>query len=265
MNKRYNFIAGMPRSGSTLLCNILCQNPSFRATGTSPLPQFLLSLNNIWNNSAEAKANYNTEDKLHLLKTVMENYHIPFSEEVIFEKSRAWPVNFEFLESLLGKKPKIIVCTRNMAEIMSSCEKIWRKEIANLDNNSSILPNMMTQEGRLSHWGSADQLIGSSYNALQDCVARGHKNSLHRVDFFDLTTNPKQTLKKIHDFVEEPWFDYDFDNIEQKIHEKDEFHGFSKEALHTIRQKVEYPTPDYYQILGKHANQLMNFNYNFLD
>lgn len=33
--KKYYFISGLPRSGSTLLANILAQNPRFHATATS--------------------------------------------------------------------------------------------------------------------------------------------------------------------------------------------------------------------------------------
>jgi sulfotransferase len=33
--KKIHFINGMPRSGSTLLCNILAQNPKFHVTPTS--------------------------------------------------------------------------------------------------------------------------------------------------------------------------------------------------------------------------------------
>ena len=36
MNK-FNLIAGMPRSGSTLLCNLLNMNPEVHATATSPV------------------------------------------------------------------------------------------------------------------------------------------------------------------------------------------------------------------------------------
>ena len=36
--RKFHFISGMPRSGSTLLAAILNQNPRFRAGMTSPLP-----------------------------------------------------------------------------------------------------------------------------------------------------------------------------------------------------------------------------------
>jgi len=39
--KEIYFINGMPRSGSTLLCNILAQNPEFHVTPTSGLSELV--------------------------------------------------------------------------------------------------------------------------------------------------------------------------------------------------------------------------------
>lgn len=258
-----HFVAGMPRSGSTLLCNILCQNPRFRATGTSPLPSLLVNISQTWNSSSECKANYTDQDKLHLLRSVMDNYHLPFGKEITFDKSRAWTSYIELLLQLLDTPPKIIVCTRYMPAIVSSFEKLWRKEIANY---GSVPTGMFTLEDRVRYWTDKTQIVGSSYHGLQDAVQRGHKQLLHRVDFFDLTTNPELVMRSIHEFLEEPWFAYDFDNVVQVINEKDEFHGFSDNLLHTIRPKVEFRQPDFIQILGPViSEELGKVTYDFLN
>lgn len=253
----------MPRSGSTLLCNILSQNPRFRATGTSPLPQ-LLSINaQAWNNSNECKANYSDEDKKYYLRSIVQNYHLPFHVDVIFDKSRAWPMHIELLTDLFQARPKVLVTTRYMPAIAASFEKIWRKEIV---QHGGIPQGMLTLEDRLKHWMGNTQVIGSVYAGLKDSSQRGNNDCFHQVDFLDLTTNPKITLEKIHDFVEEPWFDYNFNHVAQTIHEKDEFHGFSKDALHKIRSKVEPVRPDFVEVLGEDfVNQLSVFNYDFLN
>lgn len=257
-----HFVAGMPRSGSTLLCNILSQNPRFRATGTSPLPALMSVISQTWNNSNECKANYTDEDKHHLLRSVMSDYHLPFNRDVIFDKSRAWPAYIELLQQLLNRDPKIIVCARHMAAICSSFEKLWRKEVSKYGGVSQA---MITLEDRLKFWTSNDQVVGSAYRTIEDAVQRGHRNLLHVVDFYSLTTDPRRTLMGIHQFLEEPWFEYDFDNVEQVIHEKDEFHGFSKDALHTIRPQVKPVEQDFEKILGKSlSDQLGIFDYAFL-
>jgi hypothetical protein len=122
MNKTYHFVTGMPRSGSTLLCNILAQNPAFAATGTSPLPALLQAAQQAWNTSPEAKANYRDADGLHLMRSIFEGYRVPPPQQVVFEKSRAWPAMIEMLKTLLGRNPKLIVCTRDVPSIVA-----WRR------------------------------------------------------------------------------------------------------------------------------------------
>ena len=259
---KMHFISGMPRSGSTLLCNILSQNPRFRATGTSPLPQLLATTSQVWNNSNECKANYTDDDKFHCLRNIMDNYHLPFDSEVVFDKSRAWPANIELLTEILGEKPKILTCIRYMPAVASSFEKIWRKEIVKF---GGIPEGMTTIEDRLKFWTDKKSILGSSYYVLQDAVQRGHRDCMHLVGFQNLTVYPKQTLEGIHDFLEEPWFEYDFDNVEQVIHEKDEFHGFSKDSLHKIRSNVAPVKPDFLEIIGEDMTKQLEeaFDYKF--
>ena len=44
MNNGIHFIAGLPRSGSTLLAGILRQNPRFQAGMTSPVGTMFMAL-----------------------------------------------------------------------------------------------------------------------------------------------------------------------------------------------------------------------------
>ena len=48
-----NIIMGLPRSGSTLLCNILAQNPAFKIEHTNPLPGLIGAMINVWSQSPD--------------------------------------------------------------------------------------------------------------------------------------------------------------------------------------------------------------------
>ena len=56
--KSFNVICGLPRSGSTLLCNVLNQNPEIYASSTSIVPVLINSITNLITNSAEVKGAY---------------------------------------------------------------------------------------------------------------------------------------------------------------------------------------------------------------
>ena len=59
--KKFCFVAGLPRSGSTLLCNILNQNPRFYASGTSPLPHILGATKRSWEKSLDVQSQIDAE------------------------------------------------------------------------------------------------------------------------------------------------------------------------------------------------------------
>ena len=62
-SKKINVICGLPRSGSTLLCNILNQNPDFHASSTSPLAQTLGALSQFLSTSPEVKSDLYNDRK----------------------------------------------------------------------------------------------------------------------------------------------------------------------------------------------------------
>ena len=127
-DKHFHFISGLPRSGSTLLCNILNQNPRFQATSTSGVLDMLLAIRNNWNNIVEFKATRNEFAKIRVLRGMLESFYADIDKPVIFDKSRGWPGFLEMAENLIGNKAKVLVPVRDIREVLSSFEKLYRKE-----------------------------------------------------------------------------------------------------------------------------------------
>lgn len=261
--KTFHCISGLPRSGSTLLCNVLNQNPRFRATPTSGLAPLLLQIQNLWNDAPELKASATAEDKINTLRGTLEGFHRAIEQPVIFDKSRAWPCAYELLENILGYAPKVIVTYREIPAILSSCEKLFRKELKSPNSVAKWGQNMETLEARLTFWSDGSQLVGGAYSRTRDCVARGHRSQMHFVHFENLTTRPRETMQALYTFLGEEYFPHDFDNVEQTTHEKDEAHGFTD--LHTIRAAVRPVKKDYKEILGDAVKPYLNVNYDFLN
>ena len=79
------------------------------------------------------------------------------------------------------------------------------------------------------------------------------------MDFTQLTSNPEQTLKSIYLFLEEDYYNHDFNHVEQLTSEDDEIHGFVN--LHKIRNKVEPVKSKAEEVLGKDVIQyIKSFN-----
>lgn len=263
MTKTFYFINGMPRSGSTLLANILNQNPRFWATPTSGLCSLLLQTNHAWSGIPEIRASATPEAKIATLRGMFDGFHSGIEQPVIFSKSRGWVCAFELLENVLDHKPKMIVTYRDIPGILSSCEKLFRRELAQPESVAQWGANMETIEGRLAFWTASDQIVGGAYNRIRDCVRRGHRDSLCFVNFDDLVSAPEQAMHAIYEFLGEEYFLHDFDNVRQTTLEKDIEHGFCD--LHTIRRQVRPVRKDYREILGEAAKLYAHINYEFIE
>ena len=57
--------------------------------------------------------------------------------------------------------------------------------------------------------------------------------------------------QSLYEFFEVPYYQHDWDNIEQITHENDAVHGIFGD--HKIRNKLEAQKEDFYQILGNYT------------
>ena len=111
--RKFYYLGGLPRSGSTLLTNILLQNPKFATTATSSLLDFMLQIRDNWNKLEGHKVYEDGQDKWGVIRAIMQAYH-KTDKEIIFDKNRGWSNHIEFVEKVTGEKVKIIACVRNL-------------------------------------------------------------------------------------------------------------------------------------------------------
>jgi sulfotransferase len=249
MKKDIHFISGLPRSGSTLLCNILAQNPEIHSTPTSACHDLLFMIRNNWNEWIEHKAAETLRDKKseqNVLNAALYAYHNT-DRPIVLDKGRGWISMIELAEFALGRKAKLIVPVRDITQILSSFEKLHRKN-AHIRNSTGDFHKAQTVEGRCQNLVVDNAVFGLAYNRLKDALAKGQDDRLLFVEFEDLTFNPKATLDRVYDFLELKPYAHDFNNVEQYTTEDDFIHGYPD--LHKIRRKVEPIKDDSAQILG---------------
>lgn len=258
MRKIY-YIGGLPRSGSTLLTNILLQNPNFATTATSSLLEFILQVRDNWNKLEGHKVYEEGQDKWAVISAILQNYH-KTDKEVIFDKNRGWSTHIEFVEKATGKPAKIIACVRNLEDICSSFEKLFRKNRADGEIHGEFSnPKMKTIDGRISVWTSDEGVIGRPYVSLLDTIQRGLGDRIFFFPYEQWTANPDFWFPKLYEFLGEEYFEHDFDNIEQKIRENDAGYGWGND-LHEIKNgKLLAAKSDAANIIGKDwTNKLHN-------
>lgn len=269
--KKIFFNASLPRAGSTLIQNILMQNPEIYSTPTSGVIELLLQARTIYTTGDAFKAQ-NPEEMKEGIKSFCKKGLTGFFDNItdrpyVIDKSRAWIGNYHFLKWFYGT-PKIICMVRDLRAIFASMEKNYRKNSHKdpLLVNVSELKNMTTTS-RLDHF-SVSPPIGPSLEWLFESIHQGYDKDILFVRFEDLTTNPEKELKRIYDYLEIPYYKHNFDNIEQLTIENDVIHGIFGD--HSIKNTLSPPKEDYEEILGidncnrlyDHYNWFFNkFNY----
>jgi sulfotransferase len=249
--KKFHFVSSLPRSGSTLLCNILAQNPKFHASHTSGCLDILFIVRNQWDNLVEHKAHPLPEAKQNVLRAMLNAYYQHVEAKVVFDKSRGWLANLEMIEEILGRKAKVLVCIRDIPNILASLEKLNRNtsKVQQPPGEAQNYFQFQSQVGRCEHWLRNDNLLGLACNRVIDAVQRGFRDRLHFIKFDKLTTMPYEVMNEVYDFLEEPYFKHDFDHIEQVTNEDDTIHGYVN--LHQIKPQVENLPNDAITVLGE--------------
>ena len=125
MNKdNLYFISGLPRSGSTLIANLLKQNPEIHGESVSSLASIFGSINASWSSIETNKEYRNDQAKLGVLNGVLNGYYSHIDKSIVFDKDRGWVPLIGQLEAVLQKQVKMIICVRNPAEILTSFERM---------------------------------------------------------------------------------------------------------------------------------------------
>ena len=251
VNPTIHFIGGLPRSGSTLLCNLLAQNPRFYSTSTSGIINIMIQVRNAWDDVDSFRATPNTRGKELVLKSILTGYYSECPRPVAFDKSRGWLSYVEMLEHILERRVKVLVPVRDLRAVVASFERIYRENAAinPLPQERHNPIQWQTMQGRITMFTNDSGPIGSAYNRIKDAMHRGLLDRMHFIKYESLVDDPVGTMNAVYDFLEEDRFIHDFNNIDQVTHEDDTGFGFPAGSLHTIRSKLGPPTTKWEDIL----------------
>ncbi|MCK9637586.1 MAG: sulfotransferase [Methylobacter tundripaludum] len=233
----YHFISGLPRSGSTLLAAILRQNPRFHGGMTSPVGSLFNAALAQMSAGSEFGAVVGVDQRRAVLRGLFTSFYESYPDEaVIFDTNRLWCTKLPALLDLFPEA-KIIACVRNVAWVMDSIERLYR---ANPYENTRLFGNMQrsTVYNRLEGLAQHDQLVGFAWSALREAFYGEQAASMLLLDYDLLAQAPQKVLPLLYQFIGEPLFDHDFENVEYDAPQFDFQIGV--EGLHRVRPKVEF-------------------------
>ena len=238
-------MAGLPRSGSTLISSILSQNPKIHSGPSSPVTGIMWHLENFLLNDELFLANPKQEQMGNLISSVILHHYSDIEKEIIIDKNRSWVSRPNYIQGYLGTEPKIIVPVRKIDEILASFIAMHRRnpidltigKINFIDRELIKRDIPLTDENRCAWIAGPEGILGQSINAIRELLVSGNQNILHFVDYEDLMNSPKETIDAIYDFIGEEHFEHDFENIENLNKERDEeVYGFAD--MHDVRSSL---------------------------
>lgn len=214
-----HFCGGLPRSGSTILMNILQQNPRIFTTGSCALYEILqekILIKGRYSETFQAMSTDQADRAMYgLIHGATRGWFEALTDKpIVISKRHGW-------SSLLHLFPhsKFICVVRDLRDIVESFERVNQKTQAlhTFNNSNVMLPAMHIHEKYKYYF---DEPNAFSVN-LQTEVPRLMEifkkipNKVIFLRYEDFTKDPYTMLNKIYNFLHEQYFEHNLNQIQQ--------------------------------------------------
>ena len=241
VNKRYYFMAGLPRSGSTLLKSILNQNPDIHTEPVSPILELTHYTNEYFKDSEQYLGYPKPKSAHRVISSIIEDYYYEVNKPIIIDHCRAWSNNIQMLKTFITSNPKIICPVRNVTEILTSFITMIRRnsdQVSFIDQHLIEKGFEINDANRCHYLMSKDGIVEQALWAQSQAFIRGDdKKHLCLIEYNDLIKDPEMTMKKIYNFLEIDYHSHNFDNIYNEHREIDD--QWYLKDMHHVRKKLE--------------------------
>ena len=233
-------MAGLPRSGSTLLKSILDQNPKIHANPVSPVMELMYHTEEYLKQSEQYLGYPKPQNAYKIISSFIENYYYEREEDIIIDHCRAWPNNIERIKTYITPNPKIICPVRDIAEILTSFITMVHRN----DDQVSFIDQHLIEKGvtvdddnRCQYLMSDDGIVEQALWAQSQAFIKNDTRHLLMVEYNDLVNTPDETMRRIYDFLEMDYYDHNFKNVENNHRENDD--QWYLKDMHYVRKEVK--------------------------
>lgn len=257
MTKTFYFMAGLPRSGSSVLSAILNQNPRFYSGPSSPVITTMINLEQHFSNDELFLAHPKVEQAKEIISSIPTQFYSDRQEPVIFDKNRSWSTHIQYISGYFDTQPKIIYPVRDIAEILCSFISMLRRNPYEINGRINFIDEMLvknniplTDDNRCEFLASSNGILGQSVDSLRSCLIGNNDSALCLVEYNDLINHPQETMERIYDFLDEEPFEHTFSNLKNENRENDgQIYGFSD--MHEVRSVLKSTSKDPKEVLSQ--------------
>ena len=231
-NKEIFFLAGLPRSGNTILSSILNQNPDICCTPNSITLEiikylFLLKKTDVFINYPDHKSLDN------VLSSVYDNYYKNWNYKYIIDRGPAGTEgNLKLIKKHLNTNIKIIFLVRPILEVLASwidwANKTPNSFLKKMGTPTEICHELMNNNGQI-----VKELL-----CMKNLLKPENKHHVQFVNYDEIVTRPKKTIDTIYRFLNIPKFKHNFKTFNQiKVNGLGYNDSIFGEGMHTIKTK----------------------------
>jgi sulfotransferase len=243
MDKTFFFMAGLPRSGSTVLSAILNQNPNIYVTPSVDTSFLILALHKTSQVSETYHSGFAPEGYRNIMAKLPEAFYEHIDKPYIIDKNRNWgtPENIEVAE-LFAQNVKIICPVRPILEILASFVNLAETNPNNFIDK--FVPNYPVSQFRPKNDARCDAMMAANHHietnilSIASSLDPRHKGKFHFVAYADLVSKPEKVIEAIYDFLGIPKFEHTFENLKWSLM-PNEAQVFGIPSMHKIRSKID--------------------------
>jgi len=239
------FLAGLPRSGSTLLRSILNQNPSLYSGPISPSVELLYYTDKYFQSSEMLLASPNPQGCYDVLSNMMDHFYHNIMEKEgkskIIEFNRAIPNNIERFRTYIKDDVRIVCPVRSIPEILASFISLIHRN----SDKVSFVDQYLIDKGievnddtRCDYLMSDYGIVGQALFAMSRPYLRNEQSLLKIVEYDDLVERTDEVMEEIYDFWGLDKYSHTYENLENTYPENDIFQ-YNLDGMHTIGRTIK--------------------------
>ena len=260
-------MAGLPRSGSTLLSSILNQNPRFYSGPSSPVLGAMYALEENFN-SNELYTGYPKPNQVReIIGSIPHHFYSDVEKPIVFDKNRAWTARVPYIEGYIGQQAKILVPVRRVDEILTSVlSMIHRNPFQEGQDRINFVDEYLVKtnqpindHNRCMHLLNPNGIVYESLNAVKEGLDQNMRDKMHFIDYNDMVSNPEQVMEDIYDFLGEEHYEHMFDSL-SNIHRENDLNTYGLGDMHEVHSKLEKTSNSPESVLPKEILDLYEQN-----
>ena len=236
---KLHFIAGLPRSGSTLLAGILRQNPRFHAAMTGPVgTMFGVMLNAMGAQNKTALFLTEAQKREPAARAVR---RLLSAADGQGGDLRHQPGLDGASTGVAGPVPRgQAACAASATSRgCSTASSGWCARTRSRRRGCSQRRGAATVFSRVEALAHRDRVVGFAWSAFKEAYYGEHSRALLLVEYDILCRRPGETLRLVYEFLGEHWYDHDFDQVEYAEPEFDA--QLATPGLHTVGRSSSPP------------------------